>query len=129
MNWEWNCHGCGCQFQTADTVTTPSCPNCNSSDVVRLVLVTDRGVGYEFLHLKCKDNSYPSREKLRRQLQTGTRKGADGRLVYKERVIDADVDQYQKQVIDSKTGEVIRMCKEPLSAHRGRGSAKGKEQK
>ena len=128
-NWEWNCNECGGGFHTAEITTTPNCPDCHSSNVVRLVVVSDEGVFHEFLDLKCKDNSYPSNKKLRRHVQSGIRKGADGRLVNKQRLIDVDSNQYEERVIDLKTGRLLQSCKKPLSSHRGHGSAKEKERK
>lgn len=126
-NWVWICNECGGRFHTAEITTTPRCPRCNSSSVVRQVGVSDQGVGYEFLDLKCKKKAYPGKKKLRCHIQSGIKKGADGRLVNKYRLIDKDSNQYEEHVIESKTGKKIRWCKEPLSEHRGRGSAKGKE--
>ena len=128
-NWEWNCNECGGGFHTAEITTTPNCPDCHSSNVVRLVVVSDEGVCHEFLDLKCKENSYPSNKKLRRHVQSGIRKGADGQLVNKQRLIDVDSDQYEERVIDLKTGRLLQSCKKPLSSHRGHGSAKEKERK
>jgi hypothetical protein len=90
-----------------------------------LVAVSDSGKGHEFLDLKCKEDSYPSRKKLRRHVQDGTKKGGDGRLVNKLRIIDVDEDDYEEIVVDYETGEIIKKCKEPLSEHRNHGSAKG----
>jgi hypothetical protein len=42
------------------------------------------------------------------------------------RVIDRDRDLYVEKVIDPETGNVIHECSEPLSAHRGHGSAKAR---
>lgn len=53
------------------------------------------------------------------QLQNDT-----GKLAKLVRIIDRDNDLYYEQVTDPETGKVIRYCKEPLSAHKGHGSAK-----
>jgi hypothetical protein len=45
-----------------------------------------------------------------------------------ERVINRDTDTYH-EVIRDADGNEIRRCDEPLSAHRGRGSAKRAAQK
>ena len=47
-----------------------------------------------------------------------------GKLVFHERVIDRENDQYFERVTDYETGEVIHVHEEPLSEHRGHGSAK-----
>ena len=40
--------------------------------------------------------------------------------------VDRDNDTYDKVVTDKETGAIIHECHEPLSKHRGRGSAKPK---
>ncbi len=46
------------------------------------------------------------------------------RRVTYDRFIDKDGDLYHERVVDVETGEVVRDVTEPLSDHRGRGSAK-----
>jgi hypothetical protein len=50
-----------------------------------------------------------------------------GNLVHRARIIDRDDDRYFEKVTDYESGEVIHHCDEPLSQHRGRGSAKGQK--
>ncbi len=40
-----------------------------------------------------------------------------------ERTIDRERDWYSETVTDPETGEIVHRCEEPLSKHRGRGSA------
>jgi len=51
---------------------------------------------------------------------------ATGRWVHRERTIDRAGDRYRERVVDPLTGDVIRDVDEPLSGHRGRGSAKSR---
>jgi hypothetical protein len=44
--------------------------------------------------------------------------------VQKTRVIDKRHDWYEERVIDPETGAILHECAEPLSTHRGHGSAK-----
>ena len=53
------------------------------------------------------------------QLQYNT-----GKLAKWVRIIDRANDLYYEQVTDPETGKVFHECKEPLSAHKGHGSAK-----
>ncbi len=48
-----------------------------------------------------------------------------------ERIVDREKDWYSETVTDPETGEIVHRCEEPLSEHRGRGSAarSGKKQK
>jgi len=52
-----------------------------------------------------------------------------GKWVKLSRIIDRDNDIYHEVVIDPETSNVIHECKEPLSKHRGHGSAKRKRKK
>jgi DNA-directed RNA polymerase subunit RPC12/RpoP len=124
--WEWECLACDNKYRTPEASETIPCPTCGSQHVTRLVVVSDKGKGHEFQELRCKDNSYPSKKKLRRHIQSGIKQGGDGRLVGKWRLIDVDKDDYEEKVIDFNTGEVLRKIKEPLSQHWGRGSARKK---
>lgn len=47
-----------------------------------------------------------------------------GIWVRKERIIDRDKDHYREVITNPETGEVLHHCEEPLSEHRGHGSAK-----
>ena len=48
------------------------------------------------------------------------------RFVSKHRIVDKKNDRYIEKVVDDVTGEVIVDCYEPLSQHKGHGSAKSK---
>ncbi len=50
-----------------------------------------------------------------------------GRWMKLSRQIDRGNDRYRKKIVDPKTGLVVHECDEPLSKHRGHGSAKRKE--
>ena len=49
-----------------------------------------------------------------------------GRWTEREMVIDREKDRYFERVVDSETREVLRICEERLSDHRGHGTAKKK---
>ncbi len=44
-------------------------------------------------------------------------------------ILDRRKNNYHKVVTDPDTGEVLYECKEPLSEHRGHGSARDKSSK
>ncbi len=46
------------------------------------------------------------------------------RFMHKLRIIDRDNNRYAERVVDPQTGEVLRDVDEPLTGHRGHGSAK-----
>jgi hypothetical protein len=47
-----------------------------------------------------------------------------GRWMHLQRVIDRARNWYSEVVTDPETGKVVHRCEEPLSDHRGHGSAK-----
>lgn len=48
------------------------------------------------------------------------------KIVKKQRFIDHEADIYSETVTDIESGETIHECEEPLSCHKGHGSAKKK---
>ena len=56
-----------------------------------------------------------------------------GKWNYRRMEIDRKNDKYREIIRDKETGEIIHFCEEPLSQHKGHGSAKfkktGKEKK
>jgi len=48
------------------------------------------------------------------------------RWMQRDLVIDRENDRYFERVIDPETGEVLRICEEPLSQHQGHGTARNK---
>ena len=42
------------------------------------------------------------------------------------RTVDRDGNWYRETFLDPETGEVLHHCEEPLTEHRGHGSAKGR---
>lgn len=49
-----------------------------------------------------------------------------GKLMKLERTIDRENDLYHEIVTNPSTGEIVHECKEPLSEHKGHGTAKFK---
>ena len=48
----------------------------------------------------------------------------DGRVYWIEREIDRIANEYYERIVDKETGEVVREVHEPLTEHRGHGSAR-----
>lgn len=46
------------------------------------------------------------------------------RLVLRHMLVDRSLDWYREVVVDPESGEVLRVCSEPLSKHQNRGSAR-----
>ena len=51
-----------------------------------------------------------------------------GKHVFREQVIDRDNNRYFEKVTDYESGEIIDHNEEPLSEHRGHGTAKVKKE-
>lgn len=49
---------------------------------------------------------------------------ATGRMSKVQRGINRDTNEYHEIITDAETGELIRECKQPLTDHQDRGSAK-----
>ncbi len=51
-----------------------------------------------------------------------------GRWMKLQRIIDRENDRYYERVTDPRSGNVVHECDEPLSEHKGHGSARPKRQ-
>jgi hypothetical protein len=49
---------------------------------------------------------------------------ASGHWMRKVRIVNRKEDLYFEEIVHPETGEIVRRCEEPLSQHRGHGSAK-----
>ena len=84
------------------------------------------------LEFKLDDSTLPSKN-LRRRTRVEGKSGYERsvkrqKLVCKDRLIDRRNDRYREKVVDSDTGKIIHETVEPLSQHRGHGSAKQPKQ-
>ena len=113
--------GAGAAFPTP-------CPACGSrNQKLQLAFHDDASAKiHDLMDLKAKDDSYPSKSKLRQHIIQGSElRKSVGDYVEKERVIDKDNNIYREYITD-KDGNVIRSVEESLKDHFGRGSAKFK---
>lgn len=128
----WSCVKCHTSFLYEGDPVEAQCLSCDSLYLTRFIRVQDRIslATDEYLILQCKDQSLPSKRKLRREVRTGRRPegSGSGRLVDEFWVMDADLDYYEKRIVDVESGRVLREVKKPLSLHRG-GSEKMKKAK
>jgi hypothetical protein len=117
-------------FDIDDTSETPKsswkpCPNCGSLRRTPVLRYHETLNLHEMTKLKAEKEGEkkPSYEALEGDdLQRST-----GKYVEKKRIIDRENDWYEERIVDSENGEVIHECKEPLSEHKGHGSAKNKK--
>lgn len=129
------CTSCGKETgETEEQINSnpQPCPHCESMEKTVHIFVHDEVKldVKESLRGKAKDDSYRSKDKLRRDFFHGDDLHREsGKWYKKDRVIDKDNDHYKEVFIDPETGEINHECEEPLSEHRNHGSAKNKDDK
>jgi predicted nucleic acid-binding Zn-ribbon protein len=108
-------------FEEANKLPRQQCPKCGSTARHFSVHVSDSITIHEKLAVKAK--------------RAGAKKpfleGVSGEDLHRdsatcskiERVIDRENDRYRERIVDAE-GNIVREVDEPLSEHRGRGSAK-----
>lgn len=117
------CIGCGKQLNESDAV----CPDCGDTRRVISVSITEKVTIYEGLGVKGKR---PSQKKPFIEEKAGPSfSHSRQKHVHRVMTIDRDNDRYMEKVTDYQSEEVIHHCDEPLSKHRGHGSAKGRKPK
>ena len=120
-----SCSDCGHAF--LDGSERVPCPKCGSekrtfADSVHERIHVREFLGYRIVNKKVRKEPLVEHvHKLEVQRSTG-------RTVEKSRTIDRRADEYHEEVIDDLTRKVIHACREPLSSHKGHGSAKKKKE-
>jgi len=108
----------------ARTVEEP-CPKCGSTGLDISVEIVENISLHECLKGRVKDSNRKSKENPRVKFQVGDSYWRDRKKWVKRNIlVDRDRDLYEEVVIDPETGTIVHECKEPLSQHRGHGSAK-----
>lgn len=108
------------------------CPYCGSMEKTVEIRVHEKVTLNlkDRIREKVKNDSYRSKDKLRREFIRGDElHKKSGKWYKKVREIDKDSDQYKEVITDPETGEITHECEEPLSEHRNHGSAKNKKDK
>lgn len=127
-----NCAACGHVVLSDDNpfqaIKPPdTCPECGASNWLLRVGFGDSVTARDEMTYK---GFGPHKDKERTKILSGKvvtevfRK--TGRLHNVTRQIDRRNNQYDETISDAETGEVVREVHEPLSEHRGRGSARGR---
>jgi DNA-directed RNA polymerase subunit RPC12/RpoP len=117
------CQACGKELEEPPGLEERApCPRCGSAARHVMIGVRDTITVHESVAVKARhgDRGRPFREiKQGDDLHRKT-----GRWTVLSRLIDREQDLYEERIVDGETGEVIRDVREPLSKHRGHGSAK-----
>ena len=117
------CSDCQTEYD-ADVSTSEEkrCPKCGSIAKTITVQFEDRIEFHDQLAMKSKRDG----EKPHLKAKVGDNYDhSRGKYVHIEQTVDRDNNRYRKLVKDKETGEIIRDVDEPLSDHKGYGSAKG----
>lgn len=120
-----NCGGCGAQLSESPSLQpeerTP-CPSCGAIIRAMQVSISERVVIRGKLGVKGKRND--SKKPYVESVSGDDFHRKTGKWMKLSRLIDRENDHYREEVKDPCTGEVIHHCEEPLSDHKGHGSAK-----
>jgi hypothetical protein len=100
------------------------CPNCGSRAQKLLIGASDAATAHDDADLKARPTG--SREVLRHVKSGSELFRRAGEWQNRHRDIDFEHDHYV-EVITNESGNVVRSVDEPLSKHRGRGTAKHKK--
>lgn len=125
-----NCGNCGLQLDedtNAPTETRLPCPACDS--MIRSIQVTIHETVTIKEKLGMKGRHSGGGKPYIEQVQGDDLHRDTGTWNHLSRIIDRENDMYHEVVKNSATGEVIHECREPLSEHRGHGTAKKQQEK
>ncbi|MCD6474612.1 MAG: zinc ribbon domain-containing protein [Thermoplasmata archaeon] len=115
------CRNCGKKLSNDNEV----CPNCGSKKRNIIVTLKDKIELHDQIKGKVKRQGF---KKPIREFKVGDDlHHKSGKWYHKEMYIDREKDQYKEIVKDKTTGNIIHKCEEPLSKHKGHGSAKYKK--
>jgi predicted Zn-ribbon and HTH transcriptional regulator len=99
------------------------CPSCGSNRRRLDIKINLKRMPIEVpVRVVTGDTTEKSSPQTIRYIRSLTRK--TNRVASVIRFIDRINDRYDKMIIDEKAGEIIYECHEPLTQHRGRGSAR-----
>ncbi len=120
------CSSCNAKIDPANDPMggeRPPCQVCGStartvSANVRFQVRTSVSLGYEL-----KRPGFAGGPALKVSVRNSVQR-TTGKQMKRTMVIDRITNSYREQVIDPETGEVIHKTDEPLSEHRGHGSAR-----
>lgn len=120
-----SCSGCGQPIDEPPNTLVEArvqCPTCGSTTRTFNSFISESVILREKIGLRLKR---PGHKKAIFESVSGAdlhrKTGRWNELI---REIDRQNDRYREHIVNSETGEVIRSVDEPLTEHRGRGSAK-----
>jgi|GraSoiStandDraft_24_1057298.scaffolds.fasta_scaffold235835_2 hypothetical protein len=127
-----HCSGCGATLSEAYCHPDPDrlpCPVCGATGRTFNVSIEEKMTLLETLDM-LGVRAGMSKSKgwfIRSRTATVLQRNRGGAVARHERVLDREDDRYFEQVTVLETGEIVHVCDEPLSQHRGHGSDKPKQ--
>lgn len=127
-----HCSGCGTILSDAYCGPYPDrlpCPVCGAAERTFNVSVEESITVSETLDM-LGVRAGMSKTKgwfIRSRTVTVLQRNRGGAAAQHERVLDREADRYFERVTILETGEIVHLCDEPLSQHRGHGSDKAKQ--
>ncbi len=121
------CEKCGTHLdedQSAPIESRKPCPKCGSLDRHVNIQVHDTITLREKIRMKGRGEAG---KPFIEQTHGDDLHRKSGKWMKLSRIIDRAKDWYHELVIDAETGVTVHECQEPLSQHRGHGSAKRPE--
>ena len=118
------CFQCGTRVPdiALSQTTRQRCPVCAATE--RRITIRARDVVSILGDLRYKHRELGGRRPRLEGREKDEVRYATGRTSHVSRLIDRANDRYFKVVTDSRTGEVLHQCDEPLSEHRDHGAAR-----
>lgn len=123
------CGNCGAQIDEsphAPTSEKQPCPSCGSRSRAFKGAFTATATGQASMRFKAKRPGY--KKPIYEGRYEPSVQRTTGIMMRLERFFDRINDWYRERISNSKTGEVVHSCEEPLSEHQGHGSAKKGQQ-
>ncbi len=118
MEKQVSCSVCGTVMKSENE----ACPACGSNEHLISVLLSESLEISENIGMKVKDQTRQGKAKVRRRIKIEEDKG-----IYWLMDVNLDDNSYFEEVRDKQFNKIIHYCSEPLSQHRGHGSAKKKK--
>ena len=112
------CMDCGQELESSQSI----CPNCESDR--RKIEINYREQIEFHEQIKHKEKRKGTKKPLRESKIGDDYHSKTGKWNHREMHVDRENDDYEETITDKETGKIIHHCKEPLSKHRGHGSAK-----
>src|SRR6266851_954614 len=123
------CSVCGYSFEDFAAALREAgrspCPICGNSNRTAFLELHDTASAHESMGLKARDvaGGRPFLEAVHDKLEWFRKLGRWHQVT---RIVNRRDDEYHEVSVDGLTGEVVREVHEPLSQHRGHGSARSR---